>query len=85
MTPSHRIGLLAVLLASGATLSLCAAEIYPKPTSTAPRGSTLTAKTLITTLDTLVAEERRLLEAAEEIKQELAIVKIRASSPKTSQ
>lgn len=79
------IGFLAVALAGGVTFTLWAAEIYPKPASASPRGAALTAKTLIATLDTLLAEERQLLEATAEIQRELAIVKIRASSPKASE
>ena len=81
MNTAHRALFLVLVLTSGVAVSLFAAEIYPKPASQKSHRA-LDAHTLIAALDTLLAEERQLLQATEEIKQELAIVKVRASSSK---
>ena len=73
------------LLLGSTTLSLFAAEIYPKASRKTSQALALDAKTLIARLDQLLTEEQQMFQALEDMKRELAIVKVRASTPKPCQ
>ena len=72
-----RVWVVCVIGCGSLSLSLFAAEIYPKPSRR--KGVAIDANTVIARLDQVLAEEQQLLQAVEEIKRELAIVKVRAS------
>ena len=71
------------LLLGSTTLSLFAAEIYPK--ASRKTSQALDAKTMVARLDQLLTEEQQMFQALEDMKRELAIVKVRASTPKPCQ
>lgn len=73
-----RAAMLVMVVVSSVTLSLFAAEIYPKRSKHKEK---LTAEQILARLDALLAEEERLLQAVAEIKNEVAIVRVRASAP----
>lgn len=70
------LAILVTVFLSGLALSLFAAEIYPKASR---RKGDLDAAKLVSILDEVLREEQQLLQAVEEIKGELAVVKTRAS------
>ncbi len=72
------------LLLGSTTLSLFAAEIYPKASRKTSQQS-LDANTMIARLDQMLTEEQQVFQSLEDMKRELAIVKVRASTPKPCQ
>lgn len=75
-----------LFLAAVGTLGLMAAtawaaDLYGKKKSTASKSPTLKPYQIALKLDQLLAEQQQLAQAIEEIKQEVAIVKVRAAAP----
>lgn len=75
----HAVLIVGMILVGAVTLSLCAAETQPK---TPTRKDPLDTKKIVIILDQILSEEEQLLQATEEIKRELAIVKVRAATSK---
>jgi hypothetical protein len=71
---------LVALVVWSTALPLLAAQRDPEVSRT---GSNPGVRQLFSLLDEALAEEQHLLQAIEEIKQELAIVKVRAARPNT--
>ena len=73
-----RVGVAIGLLCVVVPVAVGAAQIYPK-SKAAKQQDRLTAEKLLTRLEKLEAENQQFLQAMEEIKRELAIIKVRAS------
>ena len=76
--PTLQALIVGLTLMRGLALSLFAAEDYPKA-KTKKKDEPLTVSKIAAILDDMLADEQTLLQAVEEIKSEVAIVKTRAS------
>lgn len=65
------------VLAGGLCLAVLAAERYPKKS----KPKTLTADQIIAGLDRILSEQAQVRGALEHMKEELAIIKVRATTP----